>query len=304
LRAYVLEEEAIKPRNLRWRHELDLSLPTPYESANEKSFEYADDVLPPPIPRQYVTVSEWGSLRQLTSLNESELEVLYDIFAEHQHGGLLNQDSFWRIVGSTAPILVHDIGSLLNLRMFSIFDVLKLGALTCLEFVLAMSVLAGQSRFLDRATFSFDVLDISQDQCLDLTKVQMVFAALDSAQQTVLFQVQHSHGHYNVTASVLAQAYAKTFLKYDTDKDGVLTKDEYMHMLSVSSAAPILLHPFSIDLPLLIAPRLRALQQQRDRELSPSFGRGWNSQTAMILFYFLFHTQKLLLSGFHLRFLS
>lgn len=272
LRMFILEEEATKGRNPGWRHDLDMSLPSsrqsPPKSRPPGNAEFRDNSgaslpdpnapLPTPIARQYVTVSEWFSLRQLTMLAESELEVLYDIFAENQGGGLLDRKSFWRIAGSTAPILTHDIGSLLNLRMFSIFDVLKLGSLTCLEFVLAMSVLAGQSRFLDRITFSFDVLDVSQDQCLDLGEVQMVFSALDSARQNVLFQVQHSHGHYNVTAAVLAQAYSKTFLKYDTDKDGILTKAEYVRMASVSSAAPILLHPFSIDLPLLLAPRMRA----------------------------------------------
>lgn len=54
-------------------------------------------------------------------------------------------------------------------------------------------MLAGQSRFLDRITFSFDVLDVGQDQCLDLNEIQMVFAALGGSQQHVLFQASLSN---------------------------------------------------------------------------------------------------------------
>jgi hypothetical protein len=100
-------------------------------------------------------------LFRLTDFNESELDRLHAVFCARQSKSLLTQRSFWQIIsemyGFKLPVksnmkqhiltdlrylrfYLHD-NSLLAARMFSIFDVLKLGLLTFLEFSLVFHFL-------------------------------------------------------------------------------------------------------------------------------------------------------------------
>jgi hypothetical protein len=87
-----------------------------------------------------------------------------------------------------------DENSLLAARMYSIFDVLKFGSLTFLEFVLAFAVMCARSTFLDRVTFAFDVFDLQQDQRVSGDELHMcavtVNIALALAQQQRELQQQ------------------------------------------------------------------------------------------------------------------
>jgi hypothetical protein len=74
-----------------------------------------------------------------------------------------------------------DENSLLAARMYSIFDVLKFGSLTFLEFVLAFAVMCARSTFLDRVTFAFDVFDLQQDQRVSADELHMCAATVNIA---------------------------------------------------------------------------------------------------------------------------
>lgn len=197
--------------------------------------------------RKFLSDHEWSSLHQLTTLSDHELDALYHVFLNIESSSLVSPSAFWSFVVRSTPVLGYDVNSLLNLRMFSIFDVLKLGALTCLEFILAIAVLAGRSGFLDRVTFSFDVLDVGQDGSLSLQELKMVLPSSGRVHSSSLL-------HYSkITPETLLQAYITSFLKHDINNDGLISKSEYINMVnSSSSSTSILMHPFSVDLSALL----------------------------------------------------
>jgi hypothetical protein len=64
-----------------------------------------------------------------------------------QRYGLLSSTDFWAILGCANPFFLHNPNSLWSRCAFSIFDVQQIGQLTCLEFLLAVAVLADRRYF-------------------------------------------------------------------------------------------------------------------------------------------------------------
>jgi hypothetical protein len=142
---------------------------------------------------------ERQALGSLCAIDTNELLRLQQLFSCHHDGGLMMPEAFWRVAALGAPLLalraprlpsradsvvsndgqrsvaveLRD-GSALHSQMFAVFDQLRLGALTCFEFVLAVCVMAGRATFLPHATFMFDVCDANHDQCVDADEVARI----------------------------------------------------------------------------------------------------------------------------------
>jgi hypothetical protein len=143
----------------------------------------------------------------MCAIDTNELLRLQQLFSCHHDGGLMTPEAFWRVAALGAPLLALRAprlpsradsvvandgqssvavelrgGSALHSQMFAVFDQLRLGALTCFEFVLAVCVMAGRAAFLPHATFMFDVCDANHDQRVDADEVARI---VDSIQPHV-----------------------------------------------------------------------------------------------------------------------
>jgi hypothetical protein len=175
------------------------------------------------------------------------LETLHGLFADFQTNGLLSAQCFWSIVGLANPAYLLRTDSLFNARVFSIFDVLKLGALTCLEFILALGVLSAHARFLDPVAFSFDVLDVNQVRTVEAIDIMRVLQVLDdrSSADRILCRVRHGDTIYSITPVVLQRTFVTILQRYTSGN--ALSKPEWQHVLMYSSASPLLLALFCVD---------------------------------------------------------
>jgi Ca2+-binding EF-hand superfamily protein len=132
-------------------------------------------------PNGYVRLSptERQALSSLCKLNTNELLRLQQIFSCNQVGGLISERLFWNVVSLGSPIIaLRAPWGAVHKQMFGVFDQLRLGALTCFEFVLALCILGERATFLQRVVFSFDAMDINHDQRLDLNELQLVIDSI------------------------------------------------------------------------------------------------------------------------------
>jgi len=204
-----------------------------------------------------VQAAELDAVKSMTHFADEELSRLYSLFEAKQQAGLVSQAQFWQL--TCCPILLWNHDSLLNLRMFTIFDVLKLGALTFLEFSLAFGVLSGNATFLEPATFVFDVLDLKGDGRLDLDELR---ACLESVAvdgwATATPPDIHSvrpvgvPSHMVLSPLQYLRSWVAAFLEIDAVlKHGSLDKDQLAQLLRTHPSAPLLWWPFRLDLPAL-----------------------------------------------------
>ncbi len=179
----------------------------------------------------------------VVSVTAPEVVGLQAAFAAAQTNGLLSEAVFWDVVGRASPVLRASVGSLLNQRMFRIFAVTNPGGVTCLEFMLAVAVLAGKAPFLDRPGFAFDIFNLHQTGSMSLALIAQVLSSLaplptavgaGDASSPVVFFAHHPSGAIHVSVRMLVQAYGSLFKEADTDNDGLLTRSEYASCVCVS----------------------------------------------------------------------
>lgn len=158
--------------------------------------------------------------------------------------------------------------SLITARMFSIFgmsltlllfnkkDVIKRDALTFLEFALAFAVLCGKAEktFLDRASFSFDVFDLHQDQRISLEELIITASVPDiyvrwpnqpppSYKKPSLRENAENVPFMNAVVKALVCMYTTAFRACVPPNSEFMSRAEYSDMVS---RFPAIMDPFTL----------------------------------------------------------
>jgi hypothetical protein len=281
------------PRGSRSSNDRNASDVGPDDEAMETSQRIKHEAVASPsvvFPQGYARLSplERKALASLTNLRTIELLRLQQLFSWNHVDGKLSPTAFWCLLATAAPLLVYGMpDGPLHQRMFTIFDQLKLGALTCFEFVLATAIMSGRALFLSRAVFAFDLLDHTEDQRVDAVDVHAVLgrwsaAALtadvgatdwfDDKQTTTATAVSvtsalvwrdgHGHPRYrrpprpipSRTPWAIKAAYATAFQgAFSGLAKAGLTRDAFAVWLTHTPEPELLLAPFSVDLGVLLA---------------------------------------------------
>lgn len=213
-----------------------------------KSLLDFDEIKPTNIKKRLVSCDKPNYIDQNTkdhilsmcSYSKYELDQLILL----SYNNTISKHTFWNIISKAMPLL-NCTGSIIQTRMFNVFNVSNMNGLTLVEFILSVSVLNNKGInnngvIISTATIFCDIVDFPKTNFINIMKIEKLFSDI-----SISFDVQHNNGILKVTNKELLQAYDN--LLYKLSPDGIVERSIFEKTLSSHPAKNILLYPFGFQ---------------------------------------------------------
>ncbi|KAK3094954.1 hypothetical protein FSP39_008312 [Pinctada imbricata] len=156
------------------------------------------------------------NLCRTTKFTRKELQIMYRGFKQECPSGIVNEETFKEIYAQFFPL--GDSGAYAH-YVFNTFDQDGNGSLSFEEFVMGLSVLS-RGTLQERLQWTFNLYDINGDGVITKDEMYGIVSAI--------YEMMGRFSEPTIDDSTARDHVDRVFQKMDTNKDGVVTLEEFI----------------------------------------------------------------------------
>lgn len=200
-------------------------------------------IIKPCEERPHVTPNEWKSMIEMNDIIQlplSGIQRLYEVFCFHHTDGYLTLFSFYNILSLSNPAFGHSKKSIFFTRLFFLFCDGEKG-LTCVEWILAVSILCNKSSLMTLLDVMFYILGNDELDVITLENIEYILSDFDEIpddKNCVIYKTFPTKGKVQEYTSEIWQLAWKNITRLELS---------YEDFLNYIKSYPFLLIPITLD---------------------------------------------------------